>query len=1063
MNGRKYIYFGVFILLCLGSVAVVAQVPQVQSIDRAFANPSQVVSITGTNFGTNPSQLAVYFGGVKGVINTTTDQLLEVQTPFGTSFSKISVFNTASGRGSSSEESFFLDFGGTHPFSSSNLKTQADFAADPGLYDHCLCDFDGDYKLDVATANSNSNNVTFLKNGSTVGNLSFTKISSSVGTGTIHVQCGDLNGDGLPDLIASETNGGTHLYVFKNLGGFSFSMTTVTLPGRKVKRIEIADLDGDGRSELIVTNQGNPSLDILPNTSSLSSISFGTSIVTRITGAASTDGLSIEDLNGDFLPEIITTQFLTGNGNATILVNQGSFNFNNQITLNVPGTLVDLRVGDLDGDRLPEIVATQLLGSSVSIFLNKSASTVQFAAPQTFATDTQPYGLDFGDIDGDGKLDIVVASITKKSLTVLDNSSSLGSLSFTPYIIPTTYINRHVKNADMDVDAKPDITFTSIDDNNNSIMASKVSIIRNAACMVPVVSANSPTTICTGNTVQLLSTINGGTSYQWYKDGTLISSATNPYYTASTTGQYTVTATAEAGACSTTSNQLNVTVSSGAALSSTNPTSNGPVCLKGTLQLSVADVGATQYTWRGPNGYTGTGLTPAAIPNFSEQNAGRYYLDVYSGSCLAQQTSVIVQGVAFPNFKVSSSSTGLICQGQSVALSLVPGTSNVSYQWYEKTAGLLSGQTNSSLVVNAAGNYFGKVTSTIYPSCPAAISDTVSVKVVSLPVPDFSLTTVTPCTGQLLTFTDQSTSDSQTTPVYNWDFGDGGTSIATNSTHTYSSANTFTAKLTISYTGGICAQSKSQVVTVKAAPPLSITSSTGSFTFCNGGAITLQATGSGFNSNSYQWSNAATSSSINISTDGTYSVSATATSSGCVITSTQIVTLLPAPTITISATPALVNEGQPSQLTASGLQNYSWHPGKTLSDSTISNPVATPFSSTLYKVSGKGSNGCTGKDSILVSVNGESVIKKLKPINFFSPGNGDTINEKWEVESITTYPQCGVTIYDEKGMKIYEAKPYLNNWDGTYNGHVLPIGVYFYIIRCDGENTPKTGSITLIR
>ncbi len=114
-------------------------------------------------------------------------------------------------------------------------------------------------------------------------------------------------------------------------------------------------------------------------------------------------------------------------------------------------------------------------------------------------------------------------------------------------------------------------------------------------------------------------------------------------------------------------------------------------------------------------------------------------------------------------------------------------------------------------------------------------------------------------------------------------------------------------------------------------------------------------------------------------------------------------------------------------------------------------------------MSGKGINGCVGKDSILVSVNGESIVKKLKPQNFFSPGNGDLINEKWEVTSITNYPQCGVTIYDEKGMKIYEAKPYLNSWDGTSNGHLLPIGVYYYIIRCDGDNTPKTGSITLIR
>lgn len=1066
MKRTKHIWLSSVGLVYLCTVSLVAQVPQVLFVDKPFSTPSQIVSITGANFGTNASQLAVYFGGTKGTINNVTDQLLEVQAPLATTFSKISVFNIATGLGGSSEKSFFLDFGGTHPFSSSNLKPQVDFPADVGLYDQCLCDFDGDYKLDVATANSGSNNITLLKNGSSVGSLSFIKSSPSVGAGTIHITCGDLNGDGLPDLVASETNGGKRLFVFKNLGAFSFNLTTITLNGRKVKQLQIADLDGDGKSELVITDQGNPSLIILPNTSTLSLISFGTPIISKLTGAASSDGLAIEDLNGDRLPEIITTKFLTGNGDATIMVNQsvqGNIAFGNETTLKIPGTLVDLKVGDLDGDGLPEIATTQLLGSSVSIFLNKSASSIQFAPPQNFTVDDHPYGLDFGDLDGDGKLDIAVASITQKSLSILNNSSTVGNLVFTASTIPTTYINRHVKIADMDGDAKPDITFTSIDDNNNNIPASKVSIIRNAACMVPSISANSPTNICSGNSVRLNSTVNGGVSYQWYKNGTLIPSATNPYYDATASGQFTVTVTAESGACVKTSNQLTVSVSAGAALSAANPNNNGPVCEKGTLQLSVADVGATQYVWSGPKGYTGTGLTPPAINNFTEENAGRYYLDVYSGGCLAQQTSTVVQAVEFPNFKLSSSSSGLVCQGQTVSLSLVPGASNVSFQWYEKTSGLISGQTGSSLSVSVAGNYFGKVTSALYPACAPTYSDTVSVKVVSLPVVNFNLSNSTPCAGQVITFNNQSTSDSQTTPIYAWDFGDTNTSTNQSPTHSYASANTFTAKLTVSYTGGICAQSKTQNISVQAAPPLAITSSTGSFTFCQGETITLTATGSGFNSNSYQWSNAATSSAISIGADGAYSVSATATSGGCVITASQAVTMLPSPDITVTATPTTVNDGQTSQLTASGLTNYVWHPGKTLSDSIISNPIASPTTTTLYKVSGKGINGCVGKDSILVNVNGESIAVKLKPQNFFSPGNGDLINEKWEVPTITNYPQCGVTIYDEKGLKVYEAKPYLNNWDGTFNGHLLPIGVYYYIIKCDGENTPKTGSITLVR
>lgn len=99
-----------------------------------------------------------------------------------------------------------------------------------------------------------------------------------------------------------------------------------------------------------------------------------------------------------------------------------------------------------------------------------------------------------------------------------------------------------------------------------------------------------------------------------------------------------------------------------------------------------------------------------------------------------------------------------------------------------------------------------------------------------------------------------------------------------------------------------------------------------------------------------------------------------------------------------------------------------------------------------------------------MSVKGDLIVNKLGPARFISPDNGDAINNFWLVENILDYPQCAVTIYDDKGIKVYEAKPYNNEWTGTYNGKQLPDGVYYYIIRCDGEEkTPRSGSITVLR
>ncbi|GHN01016.1 hypothetical protein WSM22_25050 [Cytophagales bacterium WSM2-2] len=1047
-----------FVVMALVSEAQLV----IHSVDKTFAAANELVSIKGSGFGSTAANLVVYFGGAKGTISSVSDQLLEVLTPFGTSFERITVFNKTTGLGAASPQPFFLNYGGTHGISNSNLKPQVDFFANSGLYDHCLCDFDGDSRLDVATANSTSNVISLLRNSSTPGSLSFIKTDVTVTTtGTIHTRCGDINGDGLSDLLVSEFNG-SKLFLFRNTGGFSFNITTLTFAGRKLKRPEIADLDGDGKPEVIITDQGAGDIIVLPNISTTSTISFGPTKIIPVPGFASTDGISVIDLNGDELADIVIDQFQQGSGNIVVIKNSstpGNINLSNQVTLTVPGTMVNVKLGDIDGDGLPDIVASILIGSNgINVLRNKSASDIQFGTPEPIAISSHLWGVDLGDLDGDGKLDIVLASVTDPTLTILNNNSTIGNIAFTISNIATTYVNREVRIADMDNDGKPDITFTSVDFLGN--ISSKVSIIRNASCMTPAVTPGGPLTICAGFPLRLNASVGGGITYQWFNNAVSIPGATSSFFDVTVGGNYTVVATAEGGSCVKTSNAVNVTVNVGPGLGTAAPTNNGPVCLKGTLQLNVADVGATQYKWRGPEGYTGTGVSPASVANFTYDNAGRYFLDVYSGTCIVQQASTVVDAVAFPSFRVATASTGLLCQGQNAALTLVPSASNVTYQWFEKTNGAISGQTSSSFTASASGNYFGKVTSTLYPACQPSVSDTVSIKVLNLPVPDFVLPSPS-CAGQSLTFADQSTSDSQATVLRSWTFGDSGTATDVNPTHTYVAANSYPVKLTLSYTGGICSQSVTKPLSVQVAPPLSITAQGSVFAVCDGASITLTAS-AGFSS--YAWSNSATGQSITVTSADTYTVTATAANS-CVIKAAQVVTQLPTPVITISADPTLVDEGKPVQLSASGLANYAWSPGKTLTDSTSANTVAYPVVTTTYVVKGKAANGCSGEDSVTVNVKGENLVNKLKPTNFFSPGNGDNINEKWEVENIDTFPQCAISIFDEKGLKVYEAKPYTNasGWDGSYNGKLLPIGVYYYIIKCDGDTKAKTGSITIVR
>ncbi len=1064
----------VFTFLVIRFTPAVAQKPEIKSVDKVEGHMDEKVIIKGSFFGTDASKVAVTFGASKAEIVGITDQLLEVKVPFGTTYNDVAVTNLTSGLSGYSSQQFFLNFNGSPGFELANLQGQFNFPAGApvteGLYDLCMCDFDGDKKVDVATANDNFKFINIYPNGSSIGTVAFpSKVALNIASLSLHIRCADLNGDGKPDLVATESGVTDKVFILKNsstgVGNFSFSPPVpVTLAGKRPKRIEIADVNLDGKPEVILTAQGSNTVTVLINQSSLAAISFSPvpPVHISIPGAVSTEGLAVEDLNGDERPEIVTSQFQT-NSNLYVIENissPGAFLTGEIKTLTVGTPIKNIRIGDLDGDRKPDIAFTQLISSSVGIFLNQSSTTLNFASLKTFETDLTPWGIDFGDLDGDGKIDIAMASLTRKSLTILNNKSTAGNLSFDKFIQPTTYINRHINVCDVDTDGKPDLVFTSIDDNNLSIPASKVSVFRNKACMIPVVSPQGPLNVCSGFPVELRATKGGGVTYEWTNNTTAVTTVGTETFSPTISGEYVVKAISEGNTCIETSNVVKVTISPGTA-GDPLPISNGPICLGQTLNLSISnDLGAGfTYEWSGPENYSGTGINPSPVTNFRLAHAGTYNVDVKAASgCIARRESILVEAIDIPDFKIGFTGSDVICSGDLKQLNVVPNSPAFTYQWYETTSGIIAGAVSTTHTVGASGEYYFTATSAT-PTCPTATSAKSKIAVVSLPLPAFSMP-ATACKGQEVIFTDQSTYDGQATPTYSWEFGDGAVSSDKNPRHTYSTVGVKSVKLTISYNGNACPVTITKAgLTITDAPAAVIETDLNKFEICPNEKLVLLVSGT---FSSYQWSNGATTPTVEIDEAGDYEVTVVA-ANGCELKATQSITALPAPEVAITATPEIIDEGQSTQLEASGLANYTWTPSETLSDGSLPNPVGIPLTSITYTVTGKDVNNCMGTASIDIKVRGEAIVKKLKPENFFSP-NEDAYSPYWKVEKIDEYPQCAVTIYDDKGVKVFDAKPYMNDWDGSFNGKRLPDGVYYYIIRCEGEESvPRSGSITLLR
>ncbi len=1042
-----------------------AQAPVVSHIDKLYGSLGETLAITGSNFGSNLADIRVFAGGAEANVTFVSDQFIEAEVPGGTTFSRVSVHNISSGLIGYSTEQFSLSFGGQNGVDATDFETQDDYFAQRGLYDICMCDFNNDGLLDVAAANEQHNSVTLFTNNSTVGGINYSTGAIFIGSPTININCGDLNGDGKPDLVVSEGNNGNQLYIFQNTtvgSTISFSSQNITFSGAVLRRIEINDLDNNGKPELIISNSGSNKVLFLDNQSTLASISFSP-VIHEITipQASRTMGLSVEDLNGDQLPEIVVNQFLTDNGNCFVIQNSsspGNFQFNNIVELSIPGTMVNLKVGDIDGDGKRDIVATQLLSSAISIFLNETAvgAAPSFASPENFPANNKPWGLDFGDLDGDEKNDIVIGSISNNNqITVLNNNSTPGNLQFDRVVFNVTDVNRNVKIGDVDGDAKPDIAFTSIDDTNLGTLASNLSILRNRQCVFPEIKNGDPVLVCNGNTERLFSTQEPGATYRWQKDSDPPVNTLVPYLDITDAGDYTVTLISNGGSCSITSPSVTVNVNVGVIPGGIVVSSNSPVCIGDALNLTATGPAGTTFTWRGPNNFSSTQANPT-IANFTDDMVGKYYVTPVLGNCQGAEEFTLALSVGTPSLTVSNLGSDEICQGENTTLT-VTNDPNFTYQW-KKDGVNIGGALSHQYTVTENGSYTVAVGDITVPGCSPRETPAYEVIVYSAPVADFNVGSDL-CSQTPVTFTNQSTVDANAVATYTWDFGDGNNSTQNDPQHTFNTSGNFNVRLRVDYQNLTCFNETTQSVNINETPTVEIVSENDVTDICEGDTVLLSINGT---FDDISWNNGSESNSIQATSGGTFTVEVT--DNDCVNTDDFVLNQLPVPDVIIDAETTTIKLGQSLLLTASGLQNYSWTPAvdTLISDPTISNPEVTPFETTIYSVEGINENGCFGQAGITIEVREGKITDRINPHKLFSPNN-DNIDDLWIIDGITNFPTCSISIFDKQGVKIFEANPYLNTWDGTYNGQDLVQGVYYYVIECGSKDDRKAGAITLIR
>ena len=166
----------------------------------------------------------------------------------------------------------------------------------------------------------------------------------------------------------------------------------------------------------------------------------------------------------------------------------------------------------------------------------------------------------------------------------------------------------------------------------------------------------------------------------------------------------------------------------------------------------------------------------------------------------------------------------------------------------------------------------------------------------------------------------------------------------------------------------------------------------------------------------------------------------------------------------VASTTPKISKGLTSKLNVSGIDmaSYSWSPSASLSSANIYNPIAQPSQTQSYSVTVTNVYGSSTTLSITVEVMEDW---NIVANNILTP-NGDGVNDKWEIDNLSSYPNNQLMILDRSSRVIYKKSGYANDWDGLFNGAPLPSGTYYYVLTFDspsGQKVSKRGFITITK
>jgi hypothetical protein len=288
-----------------------------------------------------------------------------------------------------------------------------------------IADLNGDGKLDMAVTGTDYVSI-LLGNG----NGTFKPPTSYNAPAAYDVIAADYNGDGLPDLVVTNTGDRQglsnldrgNLYVLLNVGNGNFAPAVPITGTGAPMHLAAGDFNGDGRTDVFLTSQFGYANVLLGagDGSFLTARRYETGLAVNPNLGQALEGARAADVNGDGIPDLILLEADNfGRVDVALGNGDGTFQAMRSFPLGLSGVPSEVAFGDINGDGKVDLVVASPSDSTVSILLGNGDGT--FQPRLILSPGVAPTDIVLTDINKDGKLDLVLGVFDTGARILLGN------------------------------------------------------------------------------------------------------------------------------------------------------------------------------------------------------------------------------------------------------------------------------------------------------------------------------------------------------------------------------------------------------------------------------------------------------------------------------------------------------------------------------------------------------------------------------------------------------------------------------------------------------------------